>query len=343
MADGASRPDLKLRDAPRCPPDTATFISVPAPATGMSQRQADLKENLRDVAFTTATPFTADREAVDHGALADNLEALYDAGARLFIPCGNTGEYYALSHEERVEIVRTHAETLPDDATVVAGVAGSTKTATDLIGTHEESGVDGVMVMHPDHTYLHRDGLVEYYRRLADATDTGLVLYKRGHDVPDDVLTELTAHGSVAGVKYAVNDVKGFSAAVSDAAGDAVWLTGSAERYAPAYHLEGARGLTTGIGNFAPEAPLALFEALEARDYDRAREIRDLLRPFEDLREESGENNATVAANNVPAVKHAMDLAGLEGGPVREPLVELSEADRERATACYERVREADL
>jgi 4-hydroxy-tetrahydrodipicolinate synthase len=304
---------------------------------------ADLRANLRDVAFTTATPFTEDREAVDHEALADNLAALYDAGGRLFIPCGNTGEYYALSREERVEIVRTHVEALPGDATVVAGVAGSTKTARDLIATHEENGVDGVMAMHPDHTYLHRDGLVEYYRRLADAADTGLVLYKRGHDVPDDVLAELTAHEGVVGVKYAVNDVKGFSAAVADAAGDAVWLTGSAERYAPTYHLEGARGLTTGIGNFAPEAPLALFDALEAGDYDRAREIRDVLRPFEDLREETGENNDTVAANNVPAVKHAMDLAGLEGGQVREPLVGLSAADRERATECYERIRDADL
>jgi 4-hydroxy-tetrahydrodipicolinate synthase len=309
----------------------------------MSSSHGTLKEDLRDVAFTTATPFTADREAVDHEALAANLEALYEAGGRLFIPCGNTGEYYALSRAERVEIVRMHVERLPADATVVAGVAGSTKTARDLIETHEESGVDGVMVMHPDHTYLHRDGLVEYYERLADAAETGVVLYKRGHDVPDDVLTELTAHESVVGAKYAVNDVKGFSAAVGDAAGDAVWLTGSAERYAPAYHLEGARGLTTGIGNFAPEAPLALFDALEARDYDRAREIRDLLRPFEDLREEPGENNDTVAANNVPAVKRAMDLAGLEGGPVREPLVELSEADRERVSDYYERIREADL
>jgi len=38
---------------------------------------------------------------------------------------------------------------------------------------------------------------------------------------------------------------------------------------------------------------------------------------------------------SVPAVKKGLDLAGLHGGTVREPLRPLGEAERQRAEALY--------
>ena len=84
-------------------------------------------------------------------------------------------------------------------------------------------------------------------------------------------------------------------------------------------------------------------DALRREDWERAREIRDLARPYENLREEAGSNNSFSAANNVPAIKYGLELAGLYGGPVREPLVELTDEDRRRAEEYYERLTEADL
>ena len=302
-----------------------------------------LRTRLADVAFTTAIPFTGEGGSVDHEALADNLEALYDAGARVFVANGNTGEYYALTYGERVEVVRTHVEAVGEEATVVAGAGGSTGTTVQLTREYEELGADCVMVMHPGHTYAHERGFADYYGRIADATDLGVVVYKRSHDVSRRVISELSERENVVAVKYAVNDIKDFSQSVADAPGEVTWINGIAERYAPAFAVEGAEGFTTGIGNFVPEAVLALRDATEAGDMERAREIRDVLRPYEDLREETGEENAIVAANNVPAVKYGMDLAGYVGGPVREPLVDLSEADKERAKRYYERIVDADL
>ena len=318
-----------------------TFISVRANFGRMNYGQ--LRDRLADVAFTTAVPFDEKGGSIDHEALRENLEALYDAGARVFVANGNTGEYYALTHSERVEIVRTHVEAVGDGATVVGGVGGSTGTAVQLAREYEELGAECVMVMHPDHTYAHERGLVEYYDRIAEATDLGVVIYKRDHDVSRRIVTELSERENVVAVKYAVNDIKDFSQTVSDASDEMTFINGIAERFAPAFAVEGAEGFTTGIGNFVPGPVLALRDAIEAGDLERAREIRDLLRPYEDLREETGEGNALVAANNVPAVKYAMDLAGFVGGPVREPLVDLSEADKERAERYYERISDADL
>lgn len=301
---------------------------------------ANLKDALRGVAFTTATPFTSDGTAVNHDALEGNLEALLEAGGSLFVPCGNTGEYYSLSDAERVAVVSTHADVVGDRGAVVGGLGGSTAEALDLLDAYEQAGADAVMVMHPVHTYAHADGLVEYYRRIADATDLGVVLYKRGPSLPRRVVTELTEVENVVAVKFAHGDVKEFSQTVADSEGDVVWLNGIAERFAPAFAVEGAEGLTTGVGNFAPEASLALHEAVRAGDFERARELRELIRPYEDLREESGADNRLSAANNVPAVKYGLELAGLYGGPVREPLVGLSAADRDRAERYFEAIED---
>lgn len=296
----------------------------------MADGHGELRESLRSVAFTTPTPFSSDGERVLHEDIAANARTLYDAGARVFIPCGNTGEYYSLSQSERIEVVESTVDALPDDATVVGGAGGSTKNAVELLEAYEAAGADAAMVMYPRHTYVHEQGLIDYYRSLTEATDLGVVLYKRGDLLSETVLQELSTIDDVVAVKYAVNDVKLFSRLVESLDGDVEWLNGVAERYALSYAIEGADGFTTGIGNFVPQPVLALADALSAGEWDRARQIRDALRPLEDFREESGGGVAFSAAKNVPVVKYGQELQGMVGGPVREPLVELSQAGRER-------------
>lgn len=302
-----------------------------------------LKETLRGVAFTTATPFSEDGDEILYDELRRNVGAIEDAGGELFIPCGNTGEYYALTDEERVKVVQATVDAVGEDSVVVGGMAGSTKTALSLAERYQEAGADAVMVMNPDHTYKHEQGLLEYYRRISRNVDCGVVLYKRGPELTEELIAELSTEENVVAVKYAVNDIKAFSRAVENVPGDIVWSNGIAERYAPAFALEGAEGFTTGIGNFVPEATLALLDAIQNEDWEQAKEVRNALRPYEDLREDTGQDNELSAANNVPAVKYGMELAGLYGGPVREPLVDLSEEDKERAKEYYEAIQRADL
>lgn len=301
-----------------------------------------LRERLQSVSFTTPTPFSDDGNRVLHDEIATNVQTLYEAGARSFVPCGNTGEYYSLSHAERIEVVRSTVEALPDDAAVVAGAGGSTKTTLDLIEAYEDAGADAVMIMYPSHTYLHEDGVVDYYRTLADATDLGIVLYKRGPLLSETVLEALSQLSNVVAVKYAINDVEQFSRLVENVSGDVEWVNGVAERYAVAYAVEGATGFTTGIGNFVPNHVLALSDTLAAGDWSRAKELRNALRPFEDFRAEAGGGPAFGAAKNVPVVKHGLDSQGMYGGPVREPLVELSAADRDRVERYLDRLAELD-
>lgn len=304
---------------------------------------ARLKDHLRGVSFTTTAPFSEDGEDVLYDEAARNTEVVLDAGAESFIPVGNTGEYYSLTDEERRGLVETTVDVIGDEGVVIAGVAGSTKEVTRQVREYEEVGVDGVMVHDPDHTYIHRRGIERYYRRIAEATDLGVVLYKRGPEPSLPVISKLSTLDNVVGLKYAVNDIGAFSKAVREVPGDIVFSAGIAERFAPSFALEGAEGFTTGIGSFAPRVPLALQAALERKDWERALAIRDLARPYEDFREEAGVENDQSSANNVPAIKFGLEAAGLYGGPVREPLIELTPEQKERLQKYYDEMTDTDL
>jgi 4-hydroxy-tetrahydrodipicolinate synthase len=296
-----------------------------------------LIDSFRDVAFTTTVPFSEDGGEIRYDALADNLSRLYDAGARLLVPCGNTGEYYSLSNDERTCIVESHVEATGDEATIVGGAAGSFSNVRTLADAYENVGADALMVMHPRHTYMHESGLKEYYHQICDVTDLGVVIYKRGPEITRDVLAELSERENTVAVKFAVNDIKEFSQTVADTDGEVTWLNGLAERYVIPFVIEGAAGYTTGIGNFAPETTLELFDAVKTREWDRARTIQNAIRPYEDLRDEP-DRSPFAAANNVPAVKYGMDLGEYYGGSVRAPLVDLSETDKNRAEEYYRRI-----
>lgn len=302
-----------------------------------------LKQHLRDVSFTTVSPFSEDRDEVLYKEAARHTEAVLEAGGKSLIPCGNTGEYYSLTDEERLRLVETTVDVVGDAGVVIAGVGGSTKEVIAQTRAYEDIGADGVMIHDPDHTYIHRDGVKRYYRQIAEATDLGVVMYKRGPEPSLPVISDLSTMDNIVGLKYAVNDIVGFSKAVRDVPGDIVFSTGIAERFAPAFKLEGAEGFTTGIGSFAPRVPLALHAALERGDWERALRIRDLARPYEDFREESGVGNSQAGANNVPAIKFGLELAGLYGGPVREPLVELTAVQRDRLQGYYEEMTGTDV
>ncbi len=302
-----------------------------------------LRDRLAGVSFTTPTPFDETDGRVLYDEIPGIVGPIVDAGGRSIIPGGNTGEFHSLTDEELRRVVEATVATAGDEAAVVGGVGGSTRRAVTQARACADAGADGVMIHAPDHTYTHRRGVVEHYRRIVEATDLGVVLYKRGPSLPREALFELTELEDVVGVKFAVPDVHAFATAVREAPGDVTFTTGIAERYAPAFALEGAAGFTTGVGSVVPSAPLALQEAVERGDWERALAVRDLVSPYEDIRDEAGADNDAAAANNVPAVKHGLDLVGRYGGPVRPPLVDLAPEDEDRVAAAVRRIQESDL
>lgn len=174
--------------------------------------------------------------------------------------------------------------------------------------------------MPPHPTFASPQGLRANYLQLVGASPVPAVLYKRDGLPSDDVLVELAGTGGVAGVRYGDTDVNSFSRCVSRAPDDSLWTCGVAERWAAFFHLAGSGGFTSGLANFVPALALALFEALQGGDYETTMRLRATCLPFEEIRARER------SANNVAAVKTAMDMLGLAVGKVRPPLRDLDPA-----------------
>ena len=301
----------------------------------MAMKIEEVRDSLRGVAAGLLTPFD-DELDIAHEKLHENANTLYEQGIRTFLGAANISEYHSLSRDERVGVIETSVDALPDDTCVIAGVGGSTKDAQELARGYADAGADALMVMPPHHAFVHERGLLQYYRELASATDLTLAPYIRGFVPSVDFLGDLTRIEGVAGIKFALEDPSLLSAGVAAGTDDVIWIDGLAEPYAVPFWAAGAEGFSAGVSNFRPEVGLALFEALRTEEFERARSLAAICGPYQRFRGTPGEGNSLSGGISIPVVKKGLELAGLYGGRVREPLISLTTAEERRVEALYD-------
>ncbi|NED88382.1 dihydrodipicolinate synthase family protein [Streptomyces sp. SID11233] len=283
-----------------------------------------LKAALADVVAIPVTPFAADG-TIDTAAHRALLRRLLDGGVRILTPNGNTGEFYALTPDERRTVTELTIQEAGGRATILVGVGHDVPTAVAAAEHARDAGAEMVMVHQPVHPYVSQDGWIDYHRAIAEAVPgLGVVPYIRNPQLDGERLATLADHcPNVIGVKYAVPDAARFAAFARDAGLERfVWIAGLAELYAPSYFSAGATGFTSGLVNVAPGVSLAMLEALRAGDHPAAMKVWERIRGFEELRAEGQ------SANNVTVVKEALASLGLCGRDVRPPSRVLPEARR---------------
>ncbi|MFI9599107.1 dihydrodipicolinate synthase family protein [Streptomyces sp. NPDC004069] len=284
---------------------------------------------LADVVAIPVTPFTEDG-GVDGTTYRALLRRLLDGGITTLTPNGNTGEFYALTPEERQRVTETTVEEAGGRAAILVGVGHDVPTAVASARQAHALGAQMVMVHQPVHPYVSQGGWVDYHRAIAEAVpELGVVPYIRNAQLPGARLAELAdACPNVVGVKYAVPDASRFGAFARDAGLDRfVWVAGLAEPYAPSYFSAGATGFTSGLVNVAPAVSLSMLRALRAGDYPAAMKVWERIRRFEELRAANG------SANNVTVVKEALAALGLCRRDVRPPSKPLPENERAEVAA----------
>lgn len=181
------------------------------------------------------TPFDA-ADRVDHGALAALVRDLRGRGIAGFVACGSTGEAAALTSEEQLAVLDTTLEAA-QGLPVMMGVGGyrlpSAMATMQAVCTRP---VAGVLVAAPYYIRPSQDGLLLWFRTLADTSRVPVVLYdipyRTGANLSLSTLLILAGHDRIQAIKDCGGDAAKTAALIADGrlavlAGEDVQLFGA--------------------------------------------------------------------------------------------------------------------
>jgi 5-dehydro-4-deoxyglucarate dehydratase len=287
-----------------------------------------LKHLLRGVLGFPVTPFREDL-SLDLAGLERNVAAMAGHPFCALVAAGGAGEVYSLAPREIPDVTRVTVEAAAGRMPVLAGVGFNLPVAAELARQLEKLGASGLLVLPPYYVNAPEDGLIEYYRRIGEASGLPLVVYTRDWAAftPDFAERLVERVPTIAAWKDGQGDMRRLQRLIARLGDRVAWIGGAGDDCVPAYFATGVQAFTSSLSNVAPRLSLALAEAGAARDFARLDElVRKFVVPFFAIRDRS-------RGYEVAVVKRAMELLGMPAGPVRPPLVDCAprEADELRA------------
>jgi 5-dehydro-4-deoxyglucarate dehydratase len=292
----------------------------------------ELRAKLAGVIAFPITPFKQD-VSLDVEGLKGNLETLLAHPVSAIVAAGGTGELYSLSPDEHAEVVRLTASVTNTRVPVIAGVGFSQRLGGELARNAVAAGADGILIFPPYYPNADDEGLLAYYQGIAQTTSAGLLIYSRdwAHFSPAIVEKLAATIPNLIGWKDGQGDIRRFQAIMNRVGERLKWIGGAGDDMVAAYYSTGIRTYTSSIASVAPRLSLRLHELAAGGCADELTQLMHrCVIPLYEIR-------ARRKGYEVSTMKTLMDLAGLHGGPVRPPLVDVRPAEVEELRAILDR------
>ena len=293
------------------------------------------------------TPLTPDEE-VDRGSLRRLVNYLIDSGVHGIWAAGTTGEFAALSDEQRITCIETIVDETRGRVPVIANIsAAGTRTVVNLGEQVREIGLDGIAATPPYYYPCAQDEMLYYYSHIASRVGLPLWVYNIPVTVKTAVapstIAKLAGEGSVVGVK----DSSGAGEFLAElnflcSQGDVqLWrFLGSVFRVTTTRGV-GAHGVIPGLANLVPAVAAQAWEAGEAGDTEAAGELLARLVAASRIMKlaKGGGPNAAGFSGLKAGLK---EMGILEHDTISSPLRPLSEDERRRIPPLLEELGLAD-
>lgn len=273
----------------------------------------------------TVTPMN-DQAQVDYDMLGKFTEGLIDSGVHGLIPLGSTGEFYALTPDERNDVLKGTIEAAAGRVPVLAGTnAGSTQDVVDYSQQAEKLGASGLLLAAPYYSLPTLDELYEHFKAVNDAVGIPIMLYnypgRTGLDITPDFVERLTALKNVQYIKESTGDVTRISELIQRFEGRIGVFCGCDTISLESFVL-GALGWVGGIANVLPKTHVKLFELAAVQgDIPAARKFYYEIMSALQLIEGGGQYTQYVKAG--------CEIMGSPVGPPRMPLMPVSKESYE--------------
>ncbi|MGY1620772.1 5-dehydro-4-deoxyglucarate dehydratase [Geodermatophilus sp. SYSU D00965] len=249
---------------------------------------------------------------------------------------GGTGEGFSLTHEEIDRVVRVAVDEVAGRVPVLAPATGGTAQSVAQARAAQDAGADGILLFPPYLTEASQAGLVEHISAVCRATDLGVIVYSRANAVLRDVTVAEVAdrNPNLIGLKDGIGDIEQMTRTYARVGDRLIYVGGlpTAETFALPLLQLGVSTYSSALYNFLPEFALRFYAAVRAQDRAAVYGmLNDFVIPYADIRDRR-------KGYAVSIVKAGLTAVGRDGGRVRPPLTDLTEAELDELTALVGKV-----
>lgn len=277
----------------------------------------------RGAGVAIVTPMK-DNFDVDYDALETNINYQIDNGTDCIVIAGTTGEGATLTEAEHVDVIKAAVDFTKHRVPVIAGTGSNcTRTAIELSKEADDYGVDALLVVTPYYNKATQKGLAAHYTAIANEVKAPVVMYnvpsRTGCNLMPATVAELVKNvDNIVGIKDATGNLAQAAQMMHLCDGNLELYSGEDGQVLPLLSIGGI-GVISVLSNVAPrQTHDMVMEYLEG-DRKRAMQIQLDAVPL---------INALFSEVNPIPVKAAMEMLGMQAGPLRAPLCEMEEAHK---------------
>ena len=263
---------------------------------------------------------------VNYDKLGELLDYQINNSTDAIVICGTTGEASTLTHEEHIETIRFTADYVKKRVPVIAGTGSNcTETAIYLSKEAQKAGVDGCLVVTPYYNKTTQKGLIKHYTEVAKSIDLPIIMYnvpgRTGCNIQPETAAKLAKEvDNIVAIKAATGNMAQETQTMALSEGKLDMYSGEDGLIVPLMSI-GAKGVISVLSNVAPKQTHDICAKFMEGKIEEARQMQfDALELV----------NALFCEVNPIPVKHALNLMGMEVGPLRMPLCAMEEANLER-------------
>ena len=265
------------------------------------------------------TPFNED-ESINYDKLDQLIDYHCNNGTDSIIICGTTGESATMSEKEHMECVKFAIERTKGRLPIIAGTGSNcTRTAIDMSKEAASYGADGLLVVTPYYNKATQEGLVGHYTAVAKEAKAPIIMYsvasRTGCNIEPATAARLIKEvDNIVGIKEASGNISQVAKIMHLTDGKADLYSGNDDQIVPILSL-GGKGVISVLSNVAPQETHDICAKFFEGDVKGSLELQ--------LKAITLIEQLFCEVNPIP-VKKAMKLMGMDCGPLRMPLTELT-------------------
>lgn len=291
------------------------------------------REHFRGVWAATSTAFRDDLSFNEEGFRRNLKHWIQDLKLGGLFVSGKQGEFFSLSVEERKRTFDLAVEEAYGRCGIVTSCSDANLDVVLDLARHSEAiGADYIVVHSPVLHFHHEpDATVyEYYRYLSEQLNIGIALWNHpdcGYEMSPELCARIAELPNIVAIKYSVDRAK--YSRLTELAGDKIIVsTASEEEWLDNIIELGWRLYLCSTPPFllqtAADQRINEYTRLAfAGEHAAARAVRDSLAPAR-----AAFRSARPSGTPQAYTKYWQELLGQVGGPVRRPLLNLSEAEK---------------